>query len=362
MKIHIVLLSCLYMPVVLCNASDQGTNNARALVLGAFGKPAVNTAHVTIYPAPENEVLNTTYKVTADGQEISVYDIKVASGSEEKRIKAKEDIATSGNYFDVAGMVYFDLKRGPVTVAVSVEVPIAKARILPESVGITPEIAGKTLRFSVDKPQNLTVEINGEAVRSLHVFVNAEETDVPDVNDPDVVYFAPGSYRLPAAEIEDGMTVYVAGGAVVHCYVGPHEWYTINPVTKQKNYDKFYMFDLNGKNITFRGRGIVDQGGIAPHSRRIIRIHGEKIKLEGVIFRDASEWAIDIQNSKDVKIDNVKIIGYRAQTDGFEINSSSDVQIENSFIRSLGCPIVTNKSTNIMDKNTAIWDMNRTER
>jgi len=362
MKTHIVLLSCLYLPAILCYSSGEETNSAKALRLGAFGKPAVSTRHVTVYPAPENEVLNTKYKVTADGQEVSVYDIKVASGSEENRIKAREDIATSGNYFDVAGMAYFDLRSGPVTVAVSVEVPIAKARILPESLGITPEIKGETLRFNVDKPQNLTVEINGESVRSLHVFVSAEETDIPDVNDPDVVYFAPGSYRLPAAEIEDGTTVYVAGGAVVHCYIGPHEWYTINPVTKQKNYDKFYMFDLNGKNITFRGRGIIDQGGIPTHSRRIVRIHGEKIKLEGVIFRDPSEWAIDIQNSTDVTIDNVKIIGYRAQTDGIEINSSSGVRIENSFIRSFGHPIVDNQSTNIVDKNTVIWDLNRTDR
>src|ERR1035437_263728 len=135
MKTNMALLGCLYFFAMACDSSAQGANNAKAFKLGAFGKPSISTTHVTVYPAPENEVLNTAYKITADGQEVSVYDIKVASGSEENRIKAKEDIAASGNYFDVAGMAYFDLKSGPVTVAVSVKAPIAQARILPESLG-----------------------------------------------------------------------------------------------------------------------------------------------------------------------------------------------------------------------------------
>lgn len=359
MKIHKILLGSLCVFAVSCNPGDNAsntTNNTKTLTLGAYGNLCIDSNNVIIYPAPENEVLNARYKVTADNLEVSVYDIKVASESKENRKKAKEDIANSGNYFEVAGMAYFDLKNGPITVTVSVEEQITEARILPESFKITPEINGNTLSFEVDKPQNLTIEINGESVRSLHLFVNNEETDIPDPNDPNVVYFTPGSYRFPAAEIEDGMTVYIAGGAVVHCYVGPHEWYTINPVTGQKNYDKFYMYDLNGKNITFRGRGIIDQSGIPTHSRRIVHVHGENIKLEGVIFRNPSEWTIDIQDSKDVKIDNIKIIGYRAQTDGIEIKSSHDIQIENCFIRSFGYPVVNNKSTNIESRNSIIWN------
>ncbi len=341
-----------YLTLLSCQAGTSPT-------AGEVKETTPEKKNFIVYTAPENEVLNTRYRVTVNGENSPVYDVKVASASKDLRQKARQDIPASGNYFETAGMTYFDLHSGSVEVTVTVDEAIKEAYILPEDAGITPQLNGKSLTFTVDHPQNLTVVINGDKVRCLHLFVNGEETDIPDAKDPNVVYFGPGSYRLPAAEIEDGMTVYVAGGSVVRCYVGPHEWYTINPVTKQKNYDKFYMYDLNGKNITFKGRGIVCLNDIPTHSRRAVRVHGENIRMRGVIFRGPSEWAIDVQDSKDVVIDNIKIIGYRAQTDGVDIASSQNVRVENCFIRTFGYPVREQQekvSTNVTIRNSILWN------
>ncbi len=303
----------------------------------------VTAGNVIVYPAPANEPLNDRYKVTVDGLESPVYDVKVASASAENRRIADQNIALSGNYFEVAGMTYFDLVQGEATVSVTVNDPVTSVSFLPESSRVI-NIEGNTFSFTVDQPENLTVVVNEDPVRALHIFVNEKETGIPDPKDPDVVYFGPGSYRLPAAELEDGMTVYIAGGSVVRCYVGPHEWYTINPVTQQKNYDKFYMCDLTGKNITVKGRGILCLNDIPTHSRRAIHVKGENISLEGIIIRGASEWAVEICDSKQVNIDRVKIISYRAQTDGINIASSDDIHINNCFIRTFGYPVRTDGS------------------
>jgi hypothetical protein len=314
---------------------------------------------VIIYSAPDNEVLNTRYKVTVEGKETPVYNIKVAPASIVAREKAKKDIPGSTDIFETAGMTYFDLKRKtgayePVLINVSTDEIITKAAVFSCKDSIEYQIEGNTVSFSIDKPQNLTVTINDDYIRSLQIFVNEEETDIPDPNDPDVVYFGRGSYRFPSGEIEDGMTVYVAGGAVVRCYVGPHEWYKINPATGQKNYDKFYMFDLSGKNITLKGRGIIDQDGIPAHSRRGIRIQGENISVEGIILRNPSEWAIEVSNAQNVSVDNVKIIAHRAQTNGITVNASDLVTISGCFIKTLGFPLLETASTRVSTKENKL--------
>jgi hypothetical protein len=282
-------------------------------------RPDESAPDVVIYPAPSNEPLNTRYKVTANGADVPVYDVKIAPGANSR-----------ADTFEIAGMAYFDMKKAPVAVGVIVDAPISKADISPDTAAILSEIDGNRLLFKVNQPCHLSIRINDDH-RPLYLFVNPEESDIPDPKAPEVVYFGPGSYRLPAMELEDGMTVYVAGGSVVHCYVGPHEWYTVNSFG-HKNYDKFYTFDLTGKHITFRGRGIIDMDAIPTHGRRSVRMQGENILLEGVIFRNPSDWTVWVENSRNVSINNIKILGYRTGSDGVNAHSSQSVRIENTYI------------------------------
>ena len=141
---------------------------------------------VVVYSAPEGEELNTKFNVSVNGVEVPVYNAKICTEDQQGRHKA-------GNYeeahlhFDITAFASFDMKKGPVKISVSVNEPIVTAKILPTSFGIIPIIKGKTVTFEVDKPQHVTVEINGDHIRSLHVFVNPEETDIPDPNDPNVM-------------------------------------------------------------------------------------------------------------------------------------------------------------------------------
>ena len=64
------------------------------------------------------------------------------------------------------------------------------------------------------------------------------------------------------------------------------------------------------------------------------------ISVEGITLRDGSVWTLPVRNSKNVIIDGVKILGYRANSDGIDVCNSENVIIRNCFIRTLDDLIV----------------------
>lgn len=329
--------------------TDETDRIGAACAFGGRGE--IRKERVIVYPAPANEPLHADYRIEVEGESVPVYRMQtpgaaLADGSKLALTDGRRTV--SADVCGPAGFAYFDLRKGPVKVSVSSCRPTVKAHItrmvsgserkesLPVASTAISGGSGSRIEFSVDRPQNMLISFDSDPAHDLHLFVNEEETDRPDPADPDVVYFGPGSYRLPAMELKDGMTVYIAGGAVVHAYVGPHEWYTINPETGRKNYDKFYMYDLNGKNITFRGRGVIDLTDLPANGRRGVRIRGENVRMEGVIFRDPADWTVGIEEASNVRVENVKILGSRPTAAGIGFlpaQKRQSVRVEDCFIR-----------------------------
>jgi hypothetical protein len=316
---------------------------------------------VLIYQAPEGETLNTCYKLTADNREVPVYNAKIGMERRANRERAMDDQPNSHLFYDIAGFAYFDLKRGPVKLTVSVKEKIESAKILPSSFGIIPNINEKSLSFEIDKPQHLTIEINGEHIRSLHIFVNPEETEKPDPDNPDVIYFGPGVHHITESiEIKDNQTLYVAGGAIVRCANDS----TLNRKKELKKSERpGPSFILSGKNAKVLGRGIIDQENVYRlQARNIFSVTGEDITMNGVILRNSSVWTVSLRGADRVHIDNIKLLGHRANSDGIDICDSWDVEVENCFIRTLDDLIVVktynreNGSGNILVQNNVLWN------
>ena len=288
----------------------------------------ISPVNVKVAKAPINEVLNHDFRVNVEGFEVPVYNSRVSV------VPVGKDVSELPSSYELAAFAYFDLEEGSATVNVGYKESIRSVRFVTAGKAPVPDFHDNMLSFIVDEPLNLSVIINNDSIHVLSLFINPKEEDKPDPKDPKVVYFAPGSYRLPSAALEDGMTVYVAAGAVVHCYVGPHEWYTVNTETGLKNYSPFYMLDLNGNHIKVRGRGIIDADNTPLNSRRGIRIKGEDISLEGVIIRNSSECAIFVDSASHVDISNVKVLNYRFNANGIQTTpTSQDVTMNESYIR-----------------------------
>lgn len=294
--------------------------SAILLALAVTASVAAEDA-VRIYPAPAGEPLTTNFTLTVAQKNVPVYLAKVASADPVRRMKAMDDKANSAQYYEQAAFAYFDL-RGRAEVSVTCADAVQQAKILPSASGIVPVVEGNRVSFTLTQPRHLTLEINGNWVGALHLFANPPETDAPRPGDADVMYYGPGIHEVDGVRVPSGKTVYIAGGAVVRG-------------TTKSGARGGSTFLLEGTNITFRGRGIID-GSLCPtHSRHLLSVRGTNIVVEGVILRDASLWTVPIRRSENVRINNLKLIGYRANSDGIDICNSSNVDASGCFIRTL---------------------------
>ncbi|MFC1692759.1 glycosyl hydrolase family 28 protein [Candidatus Latescibacterota bacterium] len=86
------------------------------------------------------------------------------------------------------------------------------------------------------------------------------------------------------------------------------------------------------------------------------------VNLEGVILLDSSPWTVPIRRSDRVHVNNIKVIGYRANSDGIDICNSRDVTVENCFLRTLDDLIVIKSDRgqgevrNIRVRKCVLWN------
>ncbi len=332
-----------------------------ALIAGGIFGGAMRAAEanrVVTYPAPAAAVLNSdfTVKVRAPGgawEPVAVYVLKV------------DEVANNTHTPKNTSVAYFDF-AGEVEVAVtSNRAEIKVARVRPLSFRITPELHGNTLSFTLRQPRNLSVEVNGEIFANLQLFANPIETDRPDPQDPNVIYFGPGIHaagpeanfgpptganagRSPnparprpdfrpmerrTLRVPSGKTVYIAGGAVVQGRI---------------------LCD-RVENVRIVGRGMVEQG-IRGAGIRIA--NSKHVAVSGVITPQCFTGG-----SQDVTITDVKCISYVGNGDGMNVISSSDVVIDGVFNRnSDDCITVygsrsgfTGGASKVTVKNSTLW-------
>lgn len=324
-----------------------------------LANPTVQAANVTVWPAPRGEELSKNFTVKVNGKNSPVYIARVASGDKTLRWKAMDDKANSANFYEKAALTTFDMK-GVVKITVTCPNDIISAKVLPSSLKITPTVKGKTITINLAEPKPITLEVNGDWVHSLHIFANPPEVNVPKKGDPNVIYYGPGIHEIGSVVVESGKTVYIAGGAIVRGIIKPDEKFSISSYSGLKNYAP--TFELRGDHINFRGRGILDGTGSTTHARSLLYVHGSDISIEGVILRDSSTWNMPIRQSDRVNVTNVKIIGYRANSDGIDICNSRDVTVDRCFLRTLDDLIVVKtdagqgKSKHLVAKDCVLWN------
>ena len=331
---------------------------AACLLLAA---PPSSSAKLVISPAPAGEELSADYTVKAEGQALPVYQCKVAPADPQRRWKAMDDKANSADYFEKASFAYLDAE-GAVTLEIGFVEAVTSAKILPSSYQLSPRIVNNRVLLSVSGPypRHLTLEVNGTWRRALHLFLNPMERDIPKPGSPGLVYFGPGIHEITSLVVTNNQVVYVAGGAIVRGVIGPQEKFSISGYSGLKNYSP--TFSLRGTNITFRGRGIIDGSFATTHARHLLSVQGKDIRLEGVILRDSSTWTVPIRQSDRVQVTNLKLLGYRANSDGIDICNCRDVTVAHCFIRTLDDLIVlkTDKgqgeSRHIVAEKCVLWN------
>nr|WP_304329160.1 glycosyl hydrolase family 28 protein [Phocaeicola plebeius] len=288
----------------------------------------VTGAKVEVAGAPQGISLNNDFivKVRPEGKSkwviVPTYLVKV------------DEVRETKHHVEHASMATFDFSE-----KVEIEVTYNKgkidsARVRPLSYDIPFTIEGNTLQFSLEKPANLSVEVNGDIFHNLHLFANPLDTFEVDKKNPDLIYFGPGIHRFEGAEfrIPSGKTVYVAGGAVM---MGR-------------------MLIENVHDVKLLGRGIID-----PSVKMGIRIaNSRNVYVEGLVATQCATGGSD-----SVTIRNVKVISYFGWGDGMNVFSSRNVLFDRVFCRtSDDCTTVygtrlgfEGPSSNITMQNSTLW-------
>lgn len=288
----------------------------------------VTGAKVEVAGAPQGISLNNDFivKVRPEGKSkwvlVPTYLVKV------------DEVRETKHHVEHASMATFDFSE-----KVEIEVTYNKgkidsARVRPLSYDIPFTIEGNTLQFSLEKPANLSVEVNGDIFHNLHLFANPLDTFKVDKKNPDLIYFGPGIHRFEGGEfrIPSGKTVYVAGGAVM---MGR-------------------MLIENVHDVKLLGRGIID-----PSVKMGIRIaNSRNVYVEGLVATQCATGGSD-----SITIRNVKVISYFGWGDGMNVFSSRNVLFDRVFCwTSDDCTTVygtrlgfEGPSSNITMQNSTLW-------
>jgi len=195
-----------------------------------------STGKLVTYAAPEGEPASGDFSLKVNDREVFVYQARVSAWPINQvwpgyQRPVDQTEMASFSYFDCAGKVQVELTSSR---------DFGSVIIRPLSYGISPEVEGRVIRFEIDGPGQVVVELD-DYHKAFHLFVNPVENDKPDPDDPTLHYFGPGIHEAGTIEMQDGETVYIEGGAIVHGVI----------------------VGRDVKDIRIAGRGILDASTIA---------------------------------------------------------------------------------------------------
>jgi hypothetical protein len=290
-------------------------------VISAIAQP-----QLALYPAPDSAVHSTDYTVKVNGQPCFAYQNEVSA------------------------IAHFSFS-GRVEIEITTAQDLRWVDIRPKHLGIEPVWQGHKLTFSLAKPANLSIELNGESTKPLYLFAAPPEVNVPSRLAKDVLFLAGGKiHDLGTYSLRSGQTVYIEGGAIVR---GAFE-------------------GLQAQNLTIRGRGILE-GSTVKDKRMIYFYQCQNLEIEGITMVNSDTWTLVPQDCRQVNINNVKIVSWKFGSDGIDLVATSEVQVADCFLRcNDDCiaikgwggqekyPRTPQKGPNISDiavRNTVFWNM-----
>lgn len=209
--------------------------------------------------------------------------------------------------------------------SVSIEVTkltgnIGSGEIRPSAKNIPLTVSGNKITFTLDRPEKLFIKLDSMYEHPLFIFADTVETNIPNKNDPNVVYWGPGVHDIGEHyTIESNKTYYLAGGAYLK-----GSFLSVN----------------NASNVTIRGRGILSGENIAHCTYSTCKFGGVAIlfqgssatnnELEGITVINPSEYCLQSYGG-DLLTHNTKFFGWWYETDGWV--AGNNTQLYNAFFK-----------------------------
>jgi hypothetical protein len=252
------------------------------------------------------------YKITVNGRLVFTHGARVSAYPKNQFCR---DYQRPLDQTDLASFASWDMEA-PVEVRVISRREVKKVRVRPLSREIKPRIKGNEIHFSIEKPGQYTVEVNGDQ-RALHLFADPCETQSfePATDDPKNIFFGPGIHSPGLIRLTSGQRLYIAGGAVVYGA----------------------LIAEGAEDIVIHGRGILDGSKIGREDglmSLLFLYDCSNVRIEGITLRDSFAWTMVSVACRNIHIQNFKIIGnWRFNSDGIDFVNCRSCVVEDCFVR-----------------------------
>ena len=275
-----------------------------------------NSRLLIIPDVPEEEAKSADYSVRINGQEMICQVARVSAFPFNSAAQRQRPIDQT----ELASFVVFEMGE-PVDVEIIARRAFSNAVLRPISKKIPLTIAGNTIRFTIHRPGQYSLELDGRS-KNLTIFANPIKAFALG---SDTLYFGPGIHFADVLELHSGQTLYIDRDAVVYAKG---------------------VYAVDCENIRIVGYGILD---LTPYERtwpyfphfltgdggNVLFKRCNNVRVDGVILRNPAWWSITSVNCTNLHFDNVKLIGlWRYNTDGMDFANCQNVKVTNCFIRS----------------------------
>ena len=193
--------------------------------------------------------------------------------------------------------------------------PIESVTVRPMHLGIVPEIREGRALFTLDRPTNVTVEFNDTVEGALHLFLHKRNNDKPKKDAPGVRWFGPGIHREDIIEVHSGETIYLDDGCLL--------------------YGQICCQDCAG--FTIAGHGVICGSIYDRWKDTLVPVNLTRCRdftVRDITILDPSAWTLNLLDCENGKIEGVKIVSARSNSDGLTFQNCRNIRASGCFVRS----------------------------
>lgn len=302
---------------VAAHPSDEGMSAIADIIFDGM-KDSGLLRHAEFAPIPPEEPTFDRYSVTVDGVEAPLYCVRVSAHPFNRVWPGHQRPMEQS---ELAAMLTLDM-HAPMDITVHTKTVIEKAVVRPISAGVKPEIVGNEIRFTIRRPGQYSLEMDGRH-HNLHVFANAPEEKKEKAY---TYYFPAGIHNVGNLVLHSDESVYLEAGAIVFGAIQAYD----------------------AENIRIAGRGILDYSKLErpepfeyEKTGLMNLVRCKNVTIDGIILRDSSWWTVTSVNCSNLYFHNVKSVGmWRYNSDGFDFVCCQNVHVDGCFLRNFDDVIV----------------------
>ena len=220
---------------------------------------------------------------------------------------------------------------------------------------INPTVSDGKISFSILKPGNYTILVNGKIDEALTIFAYEHESFVCPQGyslvekkpgdhgtirfnqEKTAMVFKKGVHRIDRIELCSNTMIYFEDGAQIEAKNanGSSETPLLNPDWAGMTRYQAFLYAKNAHNIKIHGHAFIDLTKLDWHMRLGAYFEGcSHLDFDGFILNNSPEWTMHLMHCDNSSVSNCAIFGYRQNSDGFAVVDSNDVTISDCFARS----------------------------